>query len=144
MKTIITIAALASTLALSGVALAGHGKHGKHGGMHTPLANPQVVEKLGLSDNQQAQINQLLESYKASKPSKEDRQAKRDQYQALMDADTFDEAKARALLAKKQEKQLKHMKLRFDLMKVLTPEQRDALKELRHKRKHHRHHDKND
>ncbi|WP_341502344.1 periplasmic heavy metal sensor [Gallaecimonas sp. GXIMD4217] len=139
MKKFITIATLASMLALSGSALAERGRHHR---MEHPLANPQVVEKLGLSDNQQAQIQELLERFRADnpKPEKADRQARHDQMKALMEADSFDEARARALLAPRQERQLKQMKLRFDLMKVLTPEQRAELKELRHQRRHRRHH----
>lgn len=90
----------------------------------------RIYKKLDLSDRQQQQIKAILKGVKESrtKMTKGDRSTMRGEWQALMKADIFDEAKAKALITKKQsyklENELARVKARHAAYQVLTAEQK--------------------
>ncbi|QIZ78118.1 Spy/CpxP family protein refolding chaperone [Ferrimonas lipolytica] len=107
-------------------------KRGGHGNIHKMLFN------LDLTDEQRDQVKALLKAAKQPKderPSAEERQAKREAKRAamqeLMNADSFDETAAKAIIAERQQRQtereLQQMKTHYELMQILTQEQRDEL-----------------
>lgn len=141
MKSLFKTLTLSSVLLLSAQAMAGD--KGPRGPMMSPDAFPvqmllreRVAEKLALTEAQKTQITALLDSAKANRPSRDDMKAKRAAFKALMDADSFDENQARALLAERGEAQLAHLKLTHQVMQVLSAEQKATLADI----KHHRHH----
>jgi protein CpxP len=114
------------------------GRHGpmwdRHGFMGqfddvSPLE--RMSEELGLSTEQQEAIKAITERTRSEADVYRDQL--RGQFggmRSLMQADSFDEQAARALIAQKQaamtELKILHMKQRFEIRGVLTPEQRDA------------------
>ena len=90
----------------------------------------RVYKKLDLSDSQQQQIKAIFKQAKQdrNKPSKDTRLAMRGEWQALMKAETFDEARAKALITKRQsrmlENELARVKTRYDAYQVLNAEQK--------------------
>ncbi len=127
-------------LAASGAALAAHhgGGKGAPGSDGVKRLYHNMLE-LNLSDSQRTELKSLMQQAKANaqaqraenKPTEAERQAQKAEVQSLMDAPQFDEAQARALIASKQAKQtnqaLASMKLRYDMMQVLSSDQRATL-----------------
>lgn len=102
---------------------------------------PMMMEKmrhmfrgLDLTDEQKTQIRDLMKAHKEErKAQREDkdeagRAAHHEKMQALMSAERFDEAAAKALLAERQAKgearALDAMKLQHQIYQLLTPEQK--------------------
>lgn len=142
MKSLFRTLTLASALVLSAQAMAGDnpGPRPGHGGPEGPgmmplhmLLKDRVSEKLALTDTQKAQIKSLLEAHKGERPSRDEMKAKMAEFKALMEAPSFDENKARALLEERVDHELDRMKLGHDVMQVLTQEQRDKLADMREK-----------
>lgn len=96
-----------------------------------------MLHNLDLTDAQKAQVKSLVESSKAAKkedrPSDEERQAMKAQVYALISAPTFDEAKAKQLIASEQSKRemgvVNMLKLQNEVYQILTPEQKVTFKE---------------
>ncbi|MFC0118015.1 Spy/CpxP family protein refolding chaperone [Pseudoalteromonas xiamenensis] len=107
----------------------------ERGGPDAFLLQPRLAEKLGLSDEQKAQIKKIFEDNKTVRDSLGgDRRVHAEQFKALMNSPTFDEAKARAILEGEQSERLEmhiqQLKARHQVLQVLTQEQRDKLQEL--------------
>lgn len=100
-----------------------------------------MLKGLDLTDAQREQIRQLMQTGRADKAAAKPEKAAREQLHALMQAETFDEVAARQLLEQQQqamlERQLAGMKLRHQVLQVLTDEQRAKL-EARMKRQQQR------
>ena len=112
----------------------GHGGPGGPGGRAG--IHPRMFEQLGLSDEQNTQIKQLLD---AGRTSAEESFAKiktaDEQNRALAEQDTFNEDQARQLIAAKKsvESEIELARLRTDnaVYNLLTAEQKAKFKELR-------------
>lgn len=109
----------------------------------------RALARLDLTDSQQQQINQLIQQHHSERgnnadggiaDSKAEYRASHQQLKALMAADQFDEVAARQLLAQRQqaklEQQLTGMKLRHNIMQLLTEEQRQQLQQMKLQRRH--------
>lgn len=95
------------------------------------LLRERVIERLELSDEQVSQIRELKENFQAEFPRDENsREAHREAMKALMEAETFDEAAAQALLDEQTERKLAAMRLRYDINQILTEEQRETLQKM--------------
>lgn len=142
-----SVAALTS---FSGIALAneggGSGEHcGKHhewGAEHYEHHFQKLVEKLGLTDAQQAQAKAIFEANKPIvRPLKESLHAEKKNLHALMHADKFDEAAIRAESAKiaaiYADLNVNKAKVGVQFRAILTPAQLATLKALHeeHKKK---------
>ncbi|MDX5407436.1 MAG: Spy/CpxP family protein refolding chaperone [Chromatiaceae bacterium] len=123
-------------------------KDTKHNRQHG-FGLKRALARLELTDSQQQQINQLIQQHRNERASKADGskadskaeyRASHQQLKALMAADQFDEVAARQLLAQRQqaklERQLAGMKLRHDIMQLLTEEQRQQLQLMPLQRRH--------
>lgn len=110
----------------------GNDDHKMHDGMKGKHKQGmmRVYKKLDLSDTQQQQIKDIFKQAKQNrnKISKDDRMAKRDEWRALMKAESFDAAKAKALISQRQshmlENELARVKARYDAYQVLNAEQK--------------------
>ncbi|WP_028117164.1 Spy/CpxP family protein refolding chaperone [Ferrimonas senticii] len=144
---------MASGTALAGM-MGGHhggkGFHDKHGGQQIQRMYRHMMQ-LDLSTEQQAQLQQLISEAKAQhqqlrEQRRSDQQQRRAdnqaQMQALMDAPVFDEVVARELLSAKQQQRtdmaVKQMKLRHQMLQVLTDEQKAQLQAEREQRQQQR------
>lgn len=123
-------------------------KDAKHSRQHG-FGLQRALARLDLTDSQQQQINQLMQQHRNERASKADGgkadskaeyRASHQQLKALMAAAQFDEVAARQLLEQRQqaglERQLAGMKLRHDIMQLLTQEQRQQLQQMQLKRRH--------
>ncbi len=138
-------AALVLSTALAGTALAGGGYRPHPGmGFDHPQAMERMAKRLDLTATQQEQIRAILESHRPQIRSVHERI--REQRKALADASSngFDENAVRAeadvlgdLVA---EAAVLMSRVRADINEVLTPEQREKLKEFQQRayRKHER------
>lgn len=109
-----------------------HGEYhkGEHGNMHG------MFKGLDLTDAQKADIKKLFAEQKAARsderPSKEDRQAKRQAMQDIITAANFDEASAKVMIAEQQAQRearaLAHMKMQNQIYNLLTPQQQAKFK----------------
>ncbi|MCL1125929.1 Spy/CpxP family protein refolding chaperone [Shewanella surugensis] len=96
-----------------------------------------MLHNLDLTDSQKAQVKSLVEASKAAKKdsrsSDADRQAMKEQIYTLISAPTFDAAKAKQLIASKQDKReegvVNMLRLQNEVYQVLTPEQKVKFKE---------------
>ncbi|WP_372871214.1 Spy/CpxP family protein refolding chaperone [Shewanella sp.] len=130
------IALMVSGALLGGTAAMANPHHEGHG-----ERGPMMMEKmrhmfrgLDLSDEQKTQIHELMKAHKqerkAQREDKNDaaRAAHHEKMMALMNAERFDEAAAKALLAERQAKgearALEAMKLQHQIYQLLTPEQK--------------------
>ncbi|MCP8897888.1 Spy/CpxP family protein refolding chaperone [Gilvimarinus xylanilyticus] len=103
---------------------------------HSILLSERVAEKLNLSDEQSSQIRVLLDNHTAVYPRDRDtRKAQREATDALIQAQSFDEAAARELLSQKLERELAALKLRHDINQVLSAEQREQLQQMKQRMK---------
>ncbi|MBT1445255.1 Spy/CpxP family protein refolding chaperone [Shewanella sp. JM162201] len=139
------IALMVSGALFSGVASAQSHDEGRHGGRHD--GGPMMMENmrhmfkdLNLSDEQKVQLRELMKAHKDARKAERDadgaerdasRAAHHEKMQALMNAPTFDEAAAKALIAERQargeERALEAMKLQHQMFQLLTPEQKTQL-----------------
>ncbi|WP_338590539.1 Spy/CpxP family protein refolding chaperone [Shewanella khirikhana] len=130
------IALMVSGALLGGTAAMANPYHEGHG-----ERGPMMMEKmrhmfrgLDLTDEQKTQIRELMKAHKedrkAQREGKDDaaRSAHHDKMMALMNAERFDEAAAKALIAERQAqgeaRALEAMKLQHEIYQVLTPEQK--------------------
>lgn len=125
-----------------------HAKDARHNRQHG-FGLKRALARLDLTDSQQQQINQLIQQHRNERASKADGgkadskaeiRASQQQLKALMAAAQFDEVAARQLLEQRQqaklERQLAGMKLRHDIMQLLTEEQRQQLQQMQLQRRH--------
>src|SRR6185369_629393 len=117
-------------------------KHHEWGAEHYEHHFKKLVEKLGLTDAQQAQAKALFEANKAIvKPWKESLHAEKKILHSVMHADKFDEAALRAQSAKLAaiyaDLVVKKAKVCSQFRAILTPAQAATLKALHeeHKKK---------
>lgn len=126
LKILVLPALFGAALLLTQPAFAGHGPHG---GDHAT----RMLKGLDLTDTQREQIRALMAASKAEKPDLAAMQQHHDAMQALVKADQFDEAAARLLLEKQQnkmlEQQLERLKLQHQIRALLTDEQKTKLDE---------------
>ncbi len=110
----------------------GHEGHGLAAGFHM-----KAFKGLDLTDAQKEQIKTLMQQHRASMPKRDELKPDMEQLQALIQADSFDEAAVRSLLQAQQKDKLEHevarAKLQFDINKVLTVEQKAKLAERQQK-----------
>lgn len=101
-----------------------------HDGMH------RMFEGLELTDAQKAEIKKLFAEQRAAsrdeRPSKEERQARRTELQALITAANFDEAQAKAFLNSQEERRqammIDRLKMQNQIYNLLTAEQQAKFK----------------
>ncbi|WP_298443019.1 periplasmic heavy metal sensor [uncultured Ferrimonas sp.] len=128
---------LAALVLFSSVgAYAGHG-HDGHDRQRGAQGIHKMLFDLDLSSEQRAEIRTILKTAKTerkqhkSQPSEAAMSQHRAAMQALMDASQFDAVAAAALVEQRQTKQqqraIKGMQLRHQVMQVLTQAQRDEL-----------------
>nr|WP_159063657.1 CpxP family protein [Thaumasiovibrio occultus] len=140
-KTVIAATFAVPLLLTSVAAMAFGGSHGGHQGGREGgcgMNDRQVWQQLEITDAQKEELQQLRETFREQRgePGEraEARAEQREAMQALMMSDTFDEAKAQALVTQMteqhQERQLAMLKQRHEMMSVLTDEQKSQLVEL--------------
>ncbi|WP_298773313.1 Spy/CpxP family protein refolding chaperone [uncultured Shewanella sp.] len=137
------IAVLATTTLMSSVVNAEDGSNTsteqkRMKGDHGPDRKlKSMLHNLDLTDAQKAQVKSLVQASKAAKKenkaSDEERQAMKAQIYSLISAPTFDEAKAKELIASQQSKRemgvVNMLKLQNEVYQILTPEQKVKFKE---------------
>ena len=122
-----------SACAFSAAAVAGHGpkwdRPGFMGGFDDVSPLEHMAAELDLTADQQEAIKAIAERTRSGAEMYRGQQGEyhRDM-QSLLDADSFDEKQVREMIAQKQqamtELMVLHMRQRFDINAVLTPEQR--------------------
>jgi protein CpxP len=95
----------------------------------------RTAKVLGLSAEQRQAIKAIVERTRNdAKQYRDQLHARRGDMRSLLEADSFDEQQARELIAQKQqamtELKLLHMRQRFEINAVLTPEQRAKLNDV--------------
>ena len=99
----------------------------------------RALASLALTEEQQAQIQQLMQQHRATKAAWQRDNSVRQQLDALLAAEHFDEVAARQLLEQQQqqrlEQRLAQLKLRHEMLQVLTAEQRAQLAEKQHEKR---------
>lgn len=97
----------------------------------------RALASLDLTDSQQAQIKQLMQQHRTQQKAIARDSDARQQLRGLMAADSFDEVAARQVLEQQQqqkvERQLAGLKLKHDILQLLTAEQRQQLAEKQQK-----------
>lgn len=142
MKNITKVLIIALSIPLStGVAMA---KGGDHDGMGMNGKNKnhmmKVFKKLDLTDTQETKIKSIFAKAREDRPqmTKEQRVAAKDEWKSFMKSDEFDQAKAKALLTKKNDKRVEHelvrLKARYDAYHVLNTEQKAEFDQIVKKR----------
>ena len=138
----LTVGVLAATLSLSTNVFAdkvGDSMHrsspqGEHG-KHNPMM--RMLRSLDLTTEQQRQIKQLFTDFKATHKGERPDMESHAEFKQILAAEQFDEAQARLLLQQRQqdnlERQVAGLKLRHDVLQVLTAEQREQLAEKQQK-----------
>jgi len=128
-----------------------HGGHGEHGAMSAlggmgamatahPRQMERMFESIGASAEQRVQIKQIMESARADlKAQREAGRALREQGQALflqpnVDANAV-EALRQQMLKQHDQASKRTMQAMIDVSRVLTPEQRKAMADLRAERR---------
>ena len=126
------LAAVVAVASYSAVVKAESAEHPGQMPHERQFAFKGMLKGLDLTDSQREQIRQLMQSSQSDKAAAKPDKAAREQLHNLMQADTFDEVAARQLLEQNQqqmlERQLASMKLRHQVLQVLTEEQRSKLK----------------
>ena len=137
MKLTNLIAASALVLAISGSALAAGGHHAKG----AEIIPKRAMKQLSLTDQQKDQVKAIIEAAKQQfDGEKGTRKQARQQLEALTNTSaSFDETKARELIAQQQqahmERQIAHLKAKHDIWNILTDEQKAKLEELKENHK---------
>jgi len=118
----------------------GGGPHGdrfnKGGGQDVLREVGRLWSNLNLSDEQVEQAAAIVASYReAQKSARKDRVGPREEIEAIIDADEFDEAALRAIIqqeaAQREEAMVLRVKMLRDLRDVLTDEQRELIRDKR-------------
>lgn len=112
----------------------GPGEGPQHSGKHFK----RMIKNLGLNADQQAQVKEIFKKrHEEIRPTLDKLAAERKAEQALIQADTFDEAAIRAQAAKvaplHADMAVHRAQVAQDLRKVLTPEQYTKFKTLQEK-----------
>jgi periplasmic protein CpxP/Spy len=133
------IAVTAMAMALPMSAYAGHHEAGEKQG-HSDTrghhhAGMGMLKNLDLTEEQKAKVKEIMSQQKVNmKQAMGERRAHRDDMRALVEADTFDAQKARALIAQQQaaelDMKLAMLKTQHEIYKVLTPAQREKAKAM--------------
>ncbi|MCQ8895301.1 Spy/CpxP family protein refolding chaperone [Limnobacter humi] len=110
--------------------------HGPERREHGPMA---MLKKLNLTPEQDTQVKQILDKQHARMEGRrEAHKAHHAEMRALVESDTFDQAKATRLIQQQQQQELNDrlamLQTQHDIYKVLTPEQRSKLKALEERR----------
>lgn len=137
--------ALVLTSGLAGLALAGPGRGGEHGGMG-PGMGPRLhsaLRHLDLSDTQKEQIKAKLEAAKPNLQALRDQgKVDRDALKALLDAPNPDkQAVGEATIRLHEHRQAVRAEMertRTEIEALLTPEQREKLAEMKERRQERR------
>jgi len=119
------------------------GKHkGKGKGKNRGQNQQMGFEKLNLTDEQKAEMKTIMSSQKEQKRVQKtdtERLAQQAEMQSLMQAETFDEAKAEELISNQQSKRnankLEKMKAKHEMYQLLTDEQKAEFTEMQMQRK---------
>lgn len=156
LSTLIAAILTVSSLSVASVAVAqvdtsakSNIQYKQHSRIHSPQHRfMRMFKSVDLTDEQQQQMQLLIQQHKADRNSQS---ASKQQYSdtkaaisQLMQADHFDQAQAEQLIQQRQvqQRQLQRLKLQYDLLQVLTPEQRQQLakakKQAQHKRVKHK------
>jgi protein CpxP len=148
-KLVLAAAALPLVFGTASAYAYGGGDKGDHKGMHGKCGgfDKKMMRQLDLTDAQKDQLKEMREADRAAMKEKRsankaekmaEMKAHREQVQALVLADTFDEAAANELASKMVEKQTERrvamLKKQHEMMSVLTPEQKTKLTELQQER----------
>ena len=138
LSTLLSAIILTGSILVSVSASANAKEHSEHRGEF--LLSKRAVAALDLTVDQQAQIKSIIEGLKADKKERKlERKENREAFRALVEAENFDEDKAKALMSdiktERSEKMLAHLKSRHQIWQLLTVEQREKLSEMREKRK---------
>lgn len=109
-----------------------------HEGMDSHEYGMKMFDELNLSEAQKKQVQQIVDGQKQQMKSHwEESRAQRTQLDALVESETFDKAKADALIQQHQTKEraarLSMLESRHQIYKILTPEQREKARQLRAK-----------
>ncbi|USD65462.1 CpxP family protein [Vibrio sp. SCSIO 43136] len=120
----------------------GKGFHNKCGGGF----DKKIFKKLDLTEEQKTQLKEMREAERENRKANKgdmsakfaERQAQQEKVQALLLADTFDQAQAQALAAdmveKQTERRLQKLEKQHQMLSVLTAEQKAQLVELQKER----------
>ena len=146
-KNIVMTTSLCSVLVLSSLSFAGdeHSKHRGNGNNNYHQMSEKklakLTRKLGLSESQQAEIKVLKADEKAQmRALKPAMKAFRSQVNTLMSAESFDEPAFSQLHANNQDVftavALIKVKSKFAMKSVLTQEQLEKFKTMKHRRSH--------
>ena len=139
---IVIMFCIAALTAFAGMALAdGGGCDGEHGGKHPQHMFKKIEKKLGLTDTQKAQAQAIFQGNKdVVKPIYASLHAERKNLQALLHADTIDEAAIRAETAKiggiQADLNVNRAKVAAKFRAILTPAQLATLKTLHQRGEH--------
>lgn len=134
------LSTILSAVILTGSILTTLAVNAKGKGYGDFLLSKRAVAALDLTVDQQTQIKSIIDELRVDKKTrKSERKANREAFRALVEAESFDEEQAKALMAdikaERSEKMLAHLKSRHQIWLLLTVEQREKLAELREKRK---------
>lgn len=129
----IVLAFLTAVLLVSGAAHAGKGQGMGQGD------RCEMIDKLELTGEQKEKMQALHDKLHAMRPDKKQARPFMQEHQAIVHADTFDEAAAKALIAKQQQMQAGHklekMRIQHQMYQLLTPEQREQWQAIKQKNK---------
>jgi periplasmic protein CpxP/Spy len=130
-KSILALIAALAIAALGATALAqsNFGEGAKHGEFRGGHFGQRMAAELGLTDQQQTQIKQILQNEKATvQPLREQLRSEHQQMLAATKGGAFDEAQVRTLANQQAQTQanmiVEREKVKGEIYKVLTPDQR--------------------
>ena len=134
---------LAGSLALGSIGMANAGKYG-HGSGHHGSKHHRMFKHLGLSDAQRDQVFKIMHDSKPAKYEKmKQMRALRTEMRDAIHSDSFDVKAVRKLAEKKAAIMADLMVLsaqtRNQIYQIMTPEQKQKIKEFSNKRGHHGH-----
>jgi Spy/CpxP family protein refolding chaperone len=145
---IVVALSMTAMMVFAGIALAGGGEGcggpggpGEHGGPGGHHDFKMMAKKLGLSDVQKTKAKAIFQGNKdVMKPIFESLRAERDTLQALLHADTVDEAAIRSETAKiagiEADLNVNRAKMGVQFRAILTPEQLSILKAMQKEKPH--------
>ena len=127
--------------------------HGEHGGKYCDKHGKgnrieRMKQHLGLTDDQVKKMQDLREKYQPQKQAlREKMRDTRKQLRDVMHAEQLDQREVKILANKigdlKAEKIMLHAKKRSEMNAILTPEQRQKMRDWKQKRHEHHHGDHN-